>query len=103
MLFNLFKKRQNPASLTDIGGDSPYLDKNAAVAVAEPPAEMEKAHDPLEDRPGLELKFSEGERIPWKGIWFRIAQVEKLQLTLVPESMTWKMTKKVQARKAARG
>lgn len=47
-------------------------------------------------KPGLEVLFKEGEQIPMKGIWFRIAKVDKASMTLLPVSMTNKRRKEVQ-------
>jgi len=50
---------------------------------------------------GLEILFVKGEQIPWKGIWFEVATVEKELLTLKPVGMTWqryKATKKEKQR-----
>jgi hypothetical protein len=56
-----------------------------------------------EKKPGLEVRFKEGESIPWKGIWFRIHKVGFDELTLVPESMTFKRAKQLQEARYARG
>lgn len=48
-----------------------------------------------DNRPGLEVKFKEGESLPWKGIWMLIDKVHKDRLELIPTSMTWKMHKRI--------
>lgn len=86
-MFGWFKKK-NPASLMEMSSD-------AIGSVST----MEKAADPIDEKPGLEVKFSAGEWIPLKGIHFRIVRVDKAQLTLVPQSMTSKMAKRIEEAK----
>jgi len=52
---------------------------------------------------GLKLKFSEGENIPMKGIWFKIKEVQPESLVLVPDSLTWKHAKRLKEAKNADG
>lgn len=58
--------------------------------------------DPMEERPGLEVAFAVGQHIPLSGIWFRIEKVEKAMLYLVPERITWKKQKALDAKRKSR-
>lgn len=99
-------KKKNP-------GDSNMMSDSQAVAMAEPvqgiemqPTNLVAMPDPLEAPiqvpQGLQTKWHVGERIPWKGIWFVVTKVDAGRLELIPERMTFKMAKKVEAIKAAR-
>lgn len=100
-MFGLFKKKQP--------GDSNMMSDSQAVAMAEQanqgvamaPTNLVSMPDPI-DAPahverGLQLKWHVGERIPWKGIWFVVTRVDAGKLELVPERMTFKMKKKLEA------
>ena len=49
----------------------------------------------VQNRPGLEVKFSIGELIPLKGIWFRIDKVHFDRLELIPMNVTGQMQKRI--------
>ena len=46
---------------------------------------------------GLQINWSKGEQIPWKGIWFEVAEVEPESITLRPVGTTWKRFKQLKA------
>ena len=53
---------------------------------------------PDSTKPGLEVKFVVGEKIPMKGIWFTVQTVNRASLILAPESMTYKQAKRIQGK-----
>ncbi len=93
-MLGLFKKTPEPVS------------DEQAVAMAEPA--VIKVVDPLDEEKtialpkGLQLRWHVGERIPWKGIWFVVVKVDEAKLELIPERMTFKMAKKIDASKMER-
>jgi hypothetical protein len=54
---------------------------------------FKKKEEKRPEQPGLRLKFKEGEKMPWKGIWFTVSKVEFNRIELTPESVTWKRQK----------
>lgn len=48
----------------------------------------EEVHAP--EPQGLERRFTKGEQIPWKGIWFEVLAVAPETLMLKPVGETWK-------------
>lgn len=52
---------------------------------------------PAMPKEGLRRGFAEGEKMPWKGIWFEVEKVEFDRLTLKPIGMTFSRYKEVHA------
>ena len=50
-------------------------------------SESEYVEDEIKTK-GLKLKFMEGERLPWKGIWFMVLNVKSDSILLVPDTTT---------------
>lgn len=61
---------------------------------------MEEVAVAEKKRPGLEVLFTKGESLPWKGLWFEVTDVGHDVLTLKPTGTTWKRHKELQARTA---
>jgi hypothetical protein len=115
-----------PESIPAMGGEVPVAegrdvhDTNAVEAqlictaengrlmgAAEASAKKEQIHTPEEPAVdggpvGLQRGFERGERLPWKGIWFRVARVDAGMIALVPESMTMGRAKKNEEARHAR-
>lgn len=87
-MLSLFKKK--PAELV--------ATLEPALSVVDPLDEEKTISLPK----GLQLRWHAGERIPWKGIWFVVVKVDETKLELIPERMTFKMHKQLEASKAAR-
>ncbi len=102
-MFGFFKKRQGPESIPSMGVDIMNARIDNVRTETSPLMPMQDPIDePEPQKKGLQIKWEVGERIPWKGIWFRVSRVDEGRLELIPESMTWKRQKAVEASKASR-
>jgi hypothetical protein len=89
-----FEAKNRPGDLrvlAPVGG----TDEPGAGAANEGVTESAPGSDAPKERPGLETVFSQGEQIPWKGLWFQIETVVHDRITLKPVGTTWKRYKQL--------
>ncbi len=71
-----------------------------AARPPEPPATS--VNTPTTGEPvdtGLQKRWTPGEQLPWKGIWFEVAEVQPESILLKPVGTTWQKHKEITGRK----